>query len=590
MPGQDLVSVLRERVESDPEVIATTFVRDPDPTTGQHVSLSYGDLDLRVRGIAAWLSERTEPGGRVLLLYPPGVEFAAAFFACLYAGLIAVPCPQPGRYRHERRRLAGIARDAGATTALTDRQSMTAVEKWAAEEGAGQVVCHATDDADTGADGRRTPAAVGPDSVAMLQYTSGSTGSPKGVMVRHGNLLANIDSLTRALVVGPGRRTGGWIPLYHDMGLIGLMLPGVLRGSGYVQMDPMTFLRRPHHWLLMTDVFDVNATASPDFGFELCLRRITDEQLAGLDLSRVTAAVNGSEPVRADTVTRFAARFARAGFRSDAMIPMYGLAEATLLTSGTGRRRPYVAEIDVPALEDSVLRHASPGTASRDLVGCGGTLDLQLRVVEPESGEILPEGRIGELWLSGPSVTAGYWEKPDATEASFAARTADGQGPFLRTGDLGGLLDGQVFVTGRRKDVLVLHGRNLHPQDIEGELRLQHEELGGMHGAAFTVGGDDGTALDESVVVLHEIRAHWGAERLGEIATAMKHTVAKEFGVPVAAVGLVRPGGIRRTTSGKVQRSAMRELYVTGALELLLASEDPRVTEALDRARHGVTG
>ncbi|WP_413754500.1 fatty acyl-AMP ligase [Streptomyces sp. R-74717] len=559
---------------------AVAFVRDPLQAR-DNASLSYADLDGRARSTAVWLAEHTEPGDRVLLLYPPGIEFTVAFFACLFAGLIAVPGPLPGRFRHERRRLAGMARDAQATVLLSDRRGLPEVEKWVADEGLTQVVCHSTDDEDTAPDAWRPRTKAGPDRIALLQYTSGSTGSPKGVMVRHGNLLTNVDSVVRSLRLEATHHTGGWIPLYHDMGLIGLMLPGVLRCGGYVQMDPMTFLRRPHQWLRMMDAFDVNATASPDFGYELCLRRVTDEQLADLDLSRVYRAVSGSEPVRAHTVTGFAERFAAAGFRPDALVPMYGLAESTLLVTGRSGRTPHVVGVDVPALEESALRRAAPGVPSRDLVGCGSSVDLRVRVVDPDSGETLPEGRIGEIWLSGPSVTAGYWANPEATTATFGALTSDGQGPFLRTGDVGGLLDGDLFVTGRRKDVLVLHGRNIHPQDIEGELRAQHEELAGLHGAAFAVSGDDGTALQESVVVLHEIRGHWGAERMAEIASAMKLTVAREFGVPVGAVLLLRPGGIRRTTSGKVERSAMRSLYLTRALEPLLTSEDPQLTVAL---------
>jgi acyl-CoA synthetase (AMP-forming)/AMP-acid ligase II len=578
--GADLVSVLREHVGNAPDRDAVIFVRDPQAR--DHESLSFAELDARARGIAVWLAGRTEPGDRVLLLYSPGVEFTAAFFGCLYAGLIAVPGPLPGRYRHERRRLARIARDARATVVLSDRRGLPEVEKWAADEGLTHLVPVSTDETDSDPGAWRPRVPGDPDAIALLQYTSGSTGSPKGVMVRHRNLLDNVDAVVRSLGLRPHHRLGGWIPLYHDMGLIGLMLPGVLRCSGYVQMDPMTFLRRPHHWLQMMDAYDVNGTASPDFGYELCLRRVTDQQLAGLDLSRVYVAVDGSEPVRADTVTGFTARFAAAGFRPDAIVPMYGLAESTLLAAGISGRPPFVIGVDTAALEGNVLRRAAPGVPARDLVGCGPSVGLPVRIVDPDSGEVLPDGRVGEIWLSGPSVTAGYWANSEATRAAFGAATADGQGPFLRTGDLGGLLDGDLFVTGRRKDVLVLHGRNIHPQDIEAELRAQHEELGGLHGAAFTVDWDDRTGPRESVVVLHEIRGHWGAERMTELAAAMKLTVSREFGVPVAAVLLLRPGGIRRTTSGKVERSAMRSRYLERALEPLLTSEDPHLTAALD--------
>ena len=550
------------------------------------------ELDLHSRRIASWLQERFSPGDRALLLYPPGIEFATAFSACVYAGIIAVPAPMPGRYRHERRRLAAIARDAGVRVLLTQESGLPDVEKWMAEEGVADAVACATDidtDPDTGAgigdpDAWTAPA-VSPETLALLQYTSGSTGTPKGVMVSHGNLVANVERIERGLGLGPDSRWGSWIPLYHDMGLIGMMLPGVLRGRGYVQMDPMSFLRRPYNWLRMMDELDVHGTAAPDFGYDLCVRRVTDEQLAGLDLSRLGAAVDGSEPVRAGTVSRFCERFAAAGFRPRAFLPMYGMAEATLMVSGTHGRLPVRTEIDAPALEEGILRPATDPAHARTLTGCGPASGSDVLIADPDSRAALPDGRIGEIWLSGPCVAAGYWDNAEATGAVFRAYTADGRGPFLRSGDLGGWLDGDLYVTGRRKDVLVLHGRNLYPQDIEDELRAQHEELDGLHGAVFMIGDGDGVDTEPAVVAVHEIRAHWGAERLGRIAVAMKQTVAKEFGVPVGAVALVRPAGVRRTTSGKVQRSAMRAAYLSGELETLRLSEDPLLTKALETYR-----
>lgn len=538
------------------------------------------ELDLLSRRIASWLQERLSPGDRVLLLYPPGVEFAAAFSACVYAGLIAVPAPMPGRYRHERRRLAAIARDAGVRAVLTQESVLPDVEKWVAEEGVVGAVVHATDTGEGDPDAWTEPE-VSPETLALLQYTSGSTGAPKGVMVSHRNLALNVEWVERAYNLGPEARWGSWIPLYHDMGLIGMMLTGLLRGRGYVQMDPMSFLRRPYNWLRMLDALDVHGTAAPDFAYDLCVRRVTDEQLAGLDLSRLAGAGDGSEPVRAGTVSRFCERFAAAGFRSEQFLPLYGLAEATLIVSGTYGRPPVLTEADVPALEEGFLRTAADRTHTRTLTGCGPSTGSEVLIVDPDSRETLPDGRIGEIWLGGPCVAAGYWNNTQATDAVFRAYTADGRGPFLRTGDLGGRLDDDLYITGRRKDVLVLHGRNLYPQDIEDELRAQHEELEGLHGAVFMVGDADGVDIEPSVVAVHEIRAHWGAERLGEIAVAMKQTVAREFGVPVGAVALVRPAGVRRTTSGKVQRSAMRAQYVGGELQTLHLSEDPPLTSAL---------
>lgn len=541
------------------------------------------ELDLHSRRIASWLQERLSPGDRALLLYSPGIEFTTAFSACVHAGVIAVPAPLPGRFRHERRRLAAIARDARVRAVLTQRGDLADVEKWVAEEGIVGAVCHTTDTGEGDPDAWTAPD-VSPETLALLQYTSGSTGAPKGVMVSHGSLMANVERMVDAFGNDSRTRYGGWIPLYHDMGLIGLMLPGLLSGDGYVQMDPMSFLRRPYHWLRMLDACDIGFTAAPDFGYELCVRRVTDEQLATLDLSRVKAA-DGSEPVSADVVTAFTERFAAAGFPPEGLIPVYGLAEATLMVSATRGRPPLRTAVDVAALEGQELRPATGTTPSRVLIGCGGPTGSDVLIVDPDTRDALPDGRIGEIWLAGPSVTAGYWENGEATDATFREHTRDGRGPFLRTGDLGGLLDGDLYITGRRKDVLVLHGRNLHPSDIEYELRAQHEELEGLHGAAFMVGADDGVDTAPAIVTVHEIRAHWGAERLARTAVDMKQTVAREFGVPVAAVALVRPGGVRRTTSGKVQRSAMRALYLAGELDTLHLGEDRLLTTALAEYR-----
>ncbi|MGW4207265.1 fatty acyl-AMP ligase [Lentzea sp. NPDC004789] len=539
---EDLVSLYRARVDRTPAVRACTFVFDPAVDAGAH-HLTYLELDQAARRTATWLREHCAPGSRVLLLHAPGLDFPASFLGCLYAGMIAVPSSRAGRFSHEQRRLTAIARDAAISAVLTDSAGMEDTAKWLAGAGI-QVPCAAADALLDQDDVQLSP---GGDAIAMLQYTSGSTGTPKGVVVRHRNLVANVGNIVRTLGLAPHQRLGGWIPLHHDMGLIGLMLPGLLRTAGYVQMDPMSFLRRPFHWLRMIDTYDVGGTAAPDFGYDLCVRRISDDQLAELDLSRLTTAVCGSEPVRPRTVRAFAERFAPAGFRPDALVPMYGLAESTLMVTGRAGRPPLVTEIDADAVANGILR---PGNG-KELVSCGRPQDTELRIVDPATGTELPEGRIGEICLSGPSVTTGYWNRGEF-------------GPFLRTGDLGGVLHGEVYVTGRLKDVMVLHGRNVHPHDVEQELRMCHGELEGLHGAVFSVPDP------ERPVVVHEVRARWGAERLSELASAIRQTVAREFGAAPGVV-LVRPGSVRRTTSGKVQRSAMRELFLRGELDPLAA-------------------
>lgn len=569
MVNGTLTSVLESRVERDPTADSLIYMSD----LGEYRRKSYVKLGRSARAVAAWLQEHCAQGDRVLLLHPAGLEFASAFFGSCYAGTIAVPAPVPGRYRHERRRLTGIARNAGVRVVLTDRASLAQVEKWLAEAGLPGVLCRATDDETGDPEAWRLPE-TSPDDIALLQYTSGSTSEPKGVMVSHRNLLSNVDSIMATAGADAGYRSGAWIPHYHDMGLIGLLLTGVLRGRGFAHMSPMAFLRRPYHWLRMMQELDVNMTAAPDFGYDLCVRRVTDEQLAELDLSGLRAAVNGSEPIRSANVTRFCERFAAAGFRAEALLPMYGLAEATLMVTGTSGRPPLRRSFDVTAMEGGSL---VADVSGRELVGCGGPNEFDVAIVDPRTRESLPEGRIGEIWLRGVSVAAGYWGNPDATATTFHARTSGGDGPYLRTGDLGGLHDGDLYVTGRLKDTLVLHGRNLHPHDIEDVVREQHEELQGLHGAVFTV---PGAHDEEQLVVVHEIRTTWGEQRLAEVAASMKQTVTREFGVAVGSVVLVRPSAVRRTTSGKIQRSAMRDLYLADELEPVLRSEDTQLTAA----------
>jgi acyl-CoA synthetase (AMP-forming)/AMP-acid ligase II len=571
MVNGTLTSVLQSRVELHSTVDALIYMSD----LGDYRSKTYAQLDRSARAVAAWLQQQCVPGDRVLLLHPAGLEFGSGFFGSCYAGTVAVPAPVPGKHQHARRRLAGIARNAGVRVVLTDQDCLPEVEKWVAEAGLSDVVCRATDDVMGDPEAWRLPE-ISPDDIALLQYTSGSTSEPKGVMVSHRNLLSNVDAILAAIDAGPpsGVRSGAWIPHYHDMGLIGMLLTGVLRGRGFAHMSPMSFLRRPHHWLRMIQDLDVNLTAAPDFGYDLCVQRVTDEQLAELDLSCLRAAVNGSEPIRSANVARFCERFAAAGFAAESLVPMYGLAEATLMVSGTSGRPPLRRSFDIAALERSEL---VTGDSGRELVGCGRLNGFDGVIVDPLTLDTLPQGRIGEIWLRGVSVAAGYWGNQEATAATFHATTSAGDGPFLRTGDLGGLHDGDLYVTGRLKDTLVLHGRNLHPHDIEDAVREQHEELHGMHGAVFTV---QGAHDEEQIVVVHEIRATWSQQQLADVAASMKRAVSREFGVAAGSVVLVRPSAVRRTTSGKIQRSAMRELYLADELEPLLRSEDPQLTAA----------
>ncbi|QKW09295.1 fatty acyl-AMP ligase [Streptomyces sp. NA04227] len=556
---------------------AVTFVHDHDAPDGAR-TLDYAALDAEARRVASWLQERCAPGERVMLLHPPGLPFVTAFLGCLYAGVVAVPSPMPGQFQYQQRRVTGMAADAGVRVALTDTGQLAEARQWIENESL-DIAVAASDAPDFGDADRWRDPDVGPDTLVLLQYTSGSTGDPKGVMVDHGNLLHNADSLRRALGLTEDTNFGGWIPLYHDMGLMGQLLPSLFLGSSCALMSPMAFLKRPHQWLALLDRYDVGYSAAPNFAYELCVRRVTDAQLGQLDLSRWQFAANGSEPIQASTLRDFAERFAPAGFRAEALAPCYGMAEATVFVSGLASRPPKIEPVDPEALEKHSLEQPRPGGPVRELVGCGDVPDFDVRIVDADGHRVLPDGTTGEIWLRGPSVAAGYWGRPEATEATFGARTADGEGPFLRTGDLGTVLDGEIFVTGRSKDLLIVHGRNLYPHDIEHELRLQHPQLATLVGTAFTV-----PVPQEEVVVLHEIRGRFGEEELRDLAVAMRATVFREFGVRTAGLALLRPGTVRRTTSGKVQRSEMRALFLQGALTPVHEEIDPAVRALLTEA------
>ncbi len=570
--AEALSTLLCDHARDHAEQDAVIFVHDP--ADAQAHTLTYAQLDRRAALIAETLRATLERGDRVLLLYPQGVECVAAFFGCLYAGMVAVVAPMPGNYRQDRRRLSSIAADAGIAVVLTDTANLAGVREWA----------HATD--------RPGPHAVATDQItdgtglapvpadrttlALLQYTSGSTSDPKGVEITHGNLLHNVLAFAGAISPDTPMRVGGWAPLYHDMGLILQTLAPLALASTAVLMSAVTFVKRPYLWLKVIDDFDVTCSAAPNFAHALCAEKVTDEQLATLDLSRWRHALSGAEPVQVSTARRFVRRFASAGLRDDVFSPCYGLAEGTVFVSGASGRGLVVARVDPDLLERGELRRVAPTAPGRELPSNGMIRDFEVRVVDPDTRAEVAAGHVGEIWLRGASVARGYWGRADATAEAFGARTASGDGPFLRTGDLGALLDGELYITGRRKDLMIINGRNLHPQDVEHALREDHADLEGLPGAVFTVPLTHEEELgQEALVVLQEVRGRPSQDSARLLARTMRDTVSREFGVRAAGVALLRRAAVRRTTSGKVQRSAMRELFLSGGVEPLFAEYDP---------------
>lgn len=582
---RSLVHVFRRRAAKRPDTLYFRFLHSGD-IDGPTTEVTWAQHDRESRRIAAKLQSLGARGERVLLLYPPGPEFIAAFSGCLYAGAVAVPTfpPDPGRLTRTLPRLQAIAEDSRARFALAP-QAICRVGASLASAGLASIEWIASDELAGVSEDEWEMPALDRDGLAFLQYTSGSTGSPRGVMVRHGNLLHNLSLIRRCYRLDEDRQGVSWLPVHHDMGLIG----GILHGATMTLMSPLDFLRRPLRWLEAISRTRAEISGGPDFAYRLCLRKIRDEELARLDLSAWRLAFSGSEPVRASTLEAFADRFAACGFDRRALYPTYGLAEATLMVSGAsaGPRAPVVLDVDSTALEAG--RIASPGKGRRQtLVGCGPVDPaLSVAIVDPETSKRRAAGEIGEIWLRGPSIAAGYWGNEETTRARFQAQLADAPHElYLRTGDLGCLDAGELYITGRLQDLLILRGRNVYPQDLEELAQAAHTRVRPSCVAAF------GLELDgeERAVLLAEVDKRGEGFSSDEVIRAIRTHVADGAEVELHTVVLVRQATIPKTTSGKVRRRLCKQMWLAGefevvAVEQLRASVELEVPAAPPRDR-----
>ncbi|MGW5354257.1 fatty acyl-AMP ligase [Streptomyces sp. NPDC004031] len=578
--------MLRHAAER-PDQEAYVFLPGNSPDAAAQ-RLTYAQLDAEARRIASWLQRKGAAGGQVLLLYPSGLEFVKAFVGCLYAGSVAVPAPLPGE-NNQSARLTGILRDAEVRAVLTGSADEPGISAWLRASGATGIEVLATDDPTRGEPGEWTRPQLAGESLAFLQYTSGSTSEPKGVMVSHANLLANELAIARVLGTGEGVRMGCWLPAYHDMGLIGHILHSLYAGGSTVLMAPVTFLMRPVRWLQMIGEYGVAVSGSPNFGYDLCLRRITDEQLATLDLSTWRHACNGAEPIRAETVRAFTERFAPAGFRPESFFPCYGMAETTLLVSGTpADRSPVHRTVDAAALEQGRLAEAGPEAGTRTLVSSGvvDPADFSVRIVDPDAHTEQPDGQVGEIWVKGASVSSGYWKRPDVNTRVFDAGIVSAGGTdtgWLRTGDFGVLEAGQLYVTGRLKEMILINGRNIYPHDVERAVQALHPAFRGGAGAAFSV--DDG---EEHLVLVQEFRRA-AAQDPAALCAEIRAHVRSEFQASCSVV-LVRPAAVHKTTSGKIQRTLMRALLLEGRLEPVHQDLDRQVSRLVSAPQPAPVG
>ena len=572
-----LISLLEHRAAEQNSARAYTFLLDGE---SESEALEYGELASRAKAIAATLAAGgVMPGDRALLLYSPGLEFIAAFFGCLCAGVIAVPAypPHPAQLARTLPRLVAVTADAQVSIVLTtDAIAQMAPELARIAPAFRNVSWLVTDNVPHSEANEWRRPDLSADSLAFLQYTSGSTAAPKGVMVSHGNLLHNLKSLNHLEENDDTSVAVSWLPVIHDMGLIeGVLLPAYSGYPAYL-MSPESFLKRPLRWLQAITRYSGTNSGGPNFAFDLCVRKISGEQIENLDLSSWRCAYNGAEPIRRETLERFHETFEPAGFRWTSFFPVYGLAESTLLvTSGRRMDVPMCCDTDADALKQGhfIERASAFLDRANPVVACGSSwFGTVIRIVDPETHEPCAPNRIGEIWISSPSVTQGYWRQPEQTALTFGARLSTGEGPFLRTGDLGVLHEGQLVVTGRIKDMLIVRGAKHYPQDIELTAERGHPAVRAGCCAAFVVSNRDGeTVALVAEVDTRRLTGHQASDgaALTRIATAIRQGVVEQHGVQLQAIVLVSAGGVPKTTSGKLQRHACRASFESGTLDEL---------------------
>jgi len=567
--ASNLAEVIRSNLLADSQRSLVAFI---DEDTDDRTEISNGELDALACAMARQLLDRAVPGERALVITPPGRDFVVAFLGCLYAGVIAVPASPPVGASLARglARLNRILTDSRPSVVIGPRQWLEMMVLPGADGTPSPLKALpsiAVDELDMDGVDTFSLAVRDAGDPVFLQYTSGSTGNPKGVQVTHGNLLSNLQVITRHMVDLDDPRTSvvSWLPPYHDMGLIGCLLTPLFAPMPVTLLSPTAFLRDPIRWLQWISRQGATISGGPNFAYDLCARKFTADRVGDLDLSTWNVAFNGAEPLRAETLVRFAEIFAPYGFHADSFMPCYGLAESTLMVSTASMGRGFVASTyDAQGIAEGIARRPQPGALSRTLVASGVPATGQtLAIVDVERGVPLGPRHIGEVWLSGPSVAAGYWGTSEATTEVFGARLTKGDGStYLRTGDLGFMDDGQLYIAGRVKDVIICAGLNHHPQDLEHSIDACHAAIRPGSGVAVSVLDD----ASERLLVVQEVRNEPDADTSREICAAIRKAIAEEHNVAVHDIALVPPGSVLKTTSGKLRRSATRDALLRGEL------------------------
>ena len=624
-----LPALLDYRSQQQAQQLAYRFLLDGEDTTQE---VTYRELGRQVRLLAQRLRSQAQVRDRILLLYPSGLDFIVAFLGCLYAGLVPVPA-YPPKQNQNMARLQAIFKAAGAELALTTSALAAMIQrKFSQTPALANINVMVTDTApETAVDddvfsgvfpvfsditAAAPPYAATAETLAFLQYTSGSTGSPKGVMISHGNLMNNLKQVKQAFGHSEQSIVVGWLPLFHDMGLIGNALQPLYVGFPCTLMAPVHFLQKPVRWLQAISRYGATTSGGPNFAYDLCCRKVSADDRASLDLSRWELAYNGAEPIRAQTLTAFAEKFADCGFSPNAFYPCYGLAESTLFVTG-GKKQSYPKQQPIPQSMDPApvgaqdaqggsstgfATGASTGapaaaTGSSQVVSCGSTgVGSQVVIVNPKTGQICTEGDVGEIWVSGKSVAQGYWQQPELTAAIFGAQlqrpAVSDQAPdpaplttttsFLRTGDLGFLYQAEMYVMGRLKDLLIIQGRNYYPQDIEHTVEQSHDLLRAGCSAAFSVAAStpanpdasntinpEQSATEQLVVAVEVERRGMKTFDVKAVAGAVRQAIAQNYGLQPQALCFLKIGTLPKTSSGKIQRQVCRQAFLEGSLTLV---------------------
>ncbi len=556
------VDLLRWRAQNHPARTLFTFIKDAE---GNAVSITYGEFDQKVRFLAAKLQSMNLKGERAIICYSSSIDYVIAFFACLYAGVIAVTA-YPPRPRGDDYRLNQIGTDAQAKVVLTSQDIIDRLKKRSVFEDCQWLATdNLTDDALANEWYRPE---ITTDSLALLQYTSGSTSAPKGVMVSHSNMLHNAIAVKQWLEYKEEDVMISWLPLFHDMGLLGNIWQPVYSGGTCVFMAPLTFLQTPLSWLQAITKYCGYVSGAPNFAYDLCVDKIMPEERKSLDLSSLNKLYSGAEPINYETLRRFTEIYEPYSFRSDAFKPCYGMSETTLMVTGRAAGPPVFQRVKKSGLEKYDVVETSPEDPdSKVIVSCGQPWDQTVVIADTETHTSSPSNQIGEVWISGGNVARGYWQKPGITTETFQAYLKEsGTGPFLRTGDLGYLKDGELYVVGRLKDLIIIRGQNYYPQDIEFRVEKSHQDLRKNSTAAFSL-DVNGT---EKLAIAQEIRRdHLRKLDVDEVAKAMRQIVSENHELQVYAILLLKTGSIPKTTSGKIARRACRALYLKGELNLV---------------------